>query len=283
MTETKATTPHFVVRNERFFDKPLGFVAALLAHAVLIFGLVTVFQWNTSSEIVYAELWAPEDASGKVASPVTEVTPQTEPETVKPTQADIEERVAREAQIRIEEEKKAKEREKAAEEKLKAEQAAAEARRIEEEKQKRIAEEKRRQEELRKAELARILGAATTDKATNRVGHTTGDMRVKTPNATGAKQARYIARVISLLRSQIIYQVPSGLKSGEHLAIYTVFLLPDGSQLKPPKLEQSSGLPAFDAAVESAIRRVNPFPAADPGQTLPKTIRITFDPVESSQ
>ena len=283
MPETKSTPPHFVVRNERFFDKPLGFIAALIAHAVLILGLITVFQWNTASEMVYAELWAPEDVSGKVTSPVTEVTPEPEPETVKPTQADIEERVAREAQIRLEEEKKAREREKAAEEKLKAEQAAAEARRLEAEKQKRLAEEKRRQEQLRQAELARILGVNSTDKATNRVGQTTGDMRVKTPNATGTRQTRYIARVVSLLRSQIIYQVPAGLKSGEHLAIYTVFLLPDGSQVKPPQLEQSSGLPAFDAAVESAIRRVDPFPAADPGQTLPKTIRITFDPVESSQ
>ena len=103
------------------------------------------------------------------------------------------------------------------------------------------------------------------------------------PNYSGNNQARYIAKVISLLRSQIIYQVPAGLKSGEHLAVYTVHLLPDGTQLKPPTLEKSSGLPAFDAAVESAIRRVNPFPPADAGTVLPKTIQITFDPVDNSR
>lgn len=284
MTEPEKKEMRLKPRNERLTDKPLGFIAALLAHAVLIFGLVTVFQWKTEAETFYAELWAPEDLSGtgSLTAPAA-LPPEPEPETVTPTKADLEARVNREAEIRLEEEKKSEALEKAAEEKMKEERAAEEARKAEEEKKRLEKAEKRRQDQLRKAELARILGTANTNKNAQRVGRTTGDMRVTKPNYSGNNQARYIAKVISLLRSQIIYQVPAGLKSGEHLAVYTVHLLPDGTQLKPPTLEKSSGLPAFDAAVESAIRRVNPFPPADAGTVLPKTIQITFDPVDNSR
>ena len=149
-------------------------------------------------------------------------------------------------------------------------------------KKKREEAEKRRQEELRKEELARIVGAAPVKDA-ERVGKTTGDMRVTTPHAGMSGQANYVAKVIAMLRPRIIFQVPPGLKSGERQAVYTVYLLPDGSQAKPPTLEKSSGLPAFDAAVESAIRWCNPFPPTEAGKALPRTIQITFDPVESSR
>ena len=34
-----------------------------VVHVLLFIGLFTVFQWQTQSETVYAELWAPEDIS----------------------------------------------------------------------------------------------------------------------------------------------------------------------------------------------------------------------------
>ena len=271
------------VKNERLTDKPIGFVAAVCAHAVLIFGLISVFQWNTEPETFYAELWAPEDASGltpEVKTPAPKV--QEEPDLSQAVAEQRQQRLEQEAQIRLEEEQKQKKLEQLAREKFEAEKRAEQQRRLAEQKRQRERAEKERQEALRKAELARILGAATSTSA-EQVGRTTGDMRTTTQSHTGTNQANYIAKVVAMLRSRIIYQVPQGLKSGERQAIYTVYLLPDGSQLKAPQLEQSSGLPAFDAAVESAIRRCNPFPPPDAGQTLPKTIRITFDPVDDGR
>ena len=51
--------------NQKPFDLPAGLVAAVGVHALLFVGLFTVFQWRTEPESFYAELWAPEDASGE--------------------------------------------------------------------------------------------------------------------------------------------------------------------------------------------------------------------------
>ena len=283
MADEKKTATPLKAENERITDKPLGFVAALAAHAVLIFGLVSVFLCFTEPVTFSAELWAPENASAEALTPKPreKVVPEETPIT-KPTPEEIQERIDREAQIRIAEEEKQKKLEELARKKLQEARRLEEQKRALEAKKKREEAEKRRQEELRKEELARILGAAPVKNA-ERVGKTTGDMRVTTPHAGMSGQANYVAKVIAMLRPRIIFQVPPGLKSGERQAGYTVYLLPDGSQAKPPTLEKSSGLPAFDAAVESAIRWCNPFPPAEAGKALPRTIQITFDPVESSR
>ena len=64
----------------------VSFVLALCVHTVLFVGLFVVFQWNReSSEVVYAELWAPSSAPQGTVAPVPEepkddVTPEPEPE-----------------------------------------------------------------------------------------------------------------------------------------------------------------------------------------------------------
>ena len=68
-------------KNSRFFDAPLGLIAAAAVHVALFFALFYVFQWNTDSETVYAELWAPEDASGRnVQGQSSETTDEMPPE-----------------------------------------------------------------------------------------------------------------------------------------------------------------------------------------------------------
>ena len=62
MTDIRRPTPP---GNKRPYDLPVGLVAAAAVHALLFVGLFTVFQWKTEPEEVYAELWAPEDASGE--------------------------------------------------------------------------------------------------------------------------------------------------------------------------------------------------------------------------
>ena len=63
--------------NQKPFDLPVGLMAALGVHALLFVGLFTVFQWRTEPESFYAELWAPEDASGESVAGKAPETPDT--------------------------------------------------------------------------------------------------------------------------------------------------------------------------------------------------------------
>ena len=165
MADEKKTVTPLKAKNERFTDKPLGFVAALAAHAVLIFGLITVFQWNTEPVTFTAELWAPESASTETVKPnVKENVVSEEPAVTKPTQEEIQERIDREAQIRLAEEEKQKKLEEMARKKLEQERKLQEQKRALEAKKRREEAERRRQEELRKEELPRSKTPNTSVK-----------------------------------------------------------------------------------------------------------------------
>lgn len=62
LTEEEAARERFR-REDRRDDLPAA-ALSVIVHGVLFVGLFTVFQWNTSPETVYAELWATEDVSG---------------------------------------------------------------------------------------------------------------------------------------------------------------------------------------------------------------------------
>ena len=356
-------------------------------HGALVAALFTAVQWQSSSETVYAELWAPEEISGGMdpngvaekrpadetpepppeAEEVKEEVPPPEPEP-KPEPAPAEEAKAEEARLaeeaarrqaaeeaqaaeqaaRAEEERLAQERaraeeirraeeeaiqaarerereeaerreaeriaqEKLAEERRQAEEArrAEEARKAAElERQKaeaariaaelkaqKEAEEKRRVEEARKKEAAAIRRriaqaarneelariAANVDPDAERSGRPSGDRRNYRRNLTGAARARYVARVAACVRQGLAFDVPASAKIGQFIAIYKVKLLPTGEQTGNPQQVQSSGLPAFDAAVERAIRSCNPFPKPDNGNPVPSDMQLKFDPVEEQQ
>ena len=69
------------------------------------------------------------------------------------------------------------------------------------------------------------------------------------------------------------------MKAGQYRAVYSVDLASDGVTPENIRMVRSSGLPAFDQAVERAIRACNPFPA-HPTNRPPKSIQLTFDPVD---
>ena len=119
-------------------------------HALLFVGLFSVFQWSTTSEIVYAELWAPEDVSaGQDAGGVAQKHPESSP----PAPEEAED--PREGQEKAEAlEREAQEKEALALKEAEAQRLKAEAERVEAEKKAqtaRLQEEARRQEEVRRA------------------------------------------------------------------------------------------------------------------------------------
>lgn len=182
--------------REHQADRRDMFPAALLSvavHGALFVGLFTAFQWNTSEEAVYAELWAPEEISGgndpsgvaeklpevkskdteeqqeeKAAAPEpnppAEPAPAAQPEPAQPTPEDIAREKAQEAERIAQERARAEEIERMRQEAIEAEQRrlAEEARREEEERiaQERLAEQAKRAEEERQAEEARRQEAA---------------------------------------------------------------------------------------------------------------------------
>ena len=185
--------------REHQADRRDMFPAALLSvavHGALFVGLFTAFQWNTSEEAVYAELWAPEEISGgndpsgvaeklpevkskdteeqqeqKAAAP--EPIPPAEPpptEPAQPTPEDIAREKAQEAQ-RIEEEQIARaaqeelearrqEAERIAQERARAEEIERMRQEAIEAEQRRLAEEARKAEEAKKAEEERRAAEA---------------------------------------------------------------------------------------------------------------------------
>ena len=180
--------------REHQADRRDMFPAALLSvavHGALFVGLFTAFQWNTSEEAVYAELWAPEEISGgndpsgvaeklpevkskdteeqqeeKAAAPEpnppAEPPPAAQPDPAQPTPEDIAREKAQEAQ-RLEEEQIARaaqeelearrqEAERIAQERARAEEIERMRQEAIEAEQRRLAEEARREEEERIAQ-----------------------------------------------------------------------------------------------------------------------------------
>lgn len=134
---------------------------------------------------------------------------------------------------------------------------------------------------MRRAELARITGAPQVQSG--QVGKTTGTPGTRVRNVTGTASAEYAASVIACIRPHIFYAVPPGIERGQHQAVYRVNLLPNGEQAGNPVQLKSSGLPAYDHAVETAIRRCKPFPRPkDQKATVPRSMQITFDPVDDN-
>ncbi len=184
---------------------------------------------------------------------------------------------------RLEEERRAEEARRAEEKRLEEERIAAEKqRKAEEARKKRIAQERARQakiaEEMRQAELARITGAKAIDSG--RVGSTKGDKHAVRQNLKGSLTAAYTARVIACIRPHIAFNVPSSAKRGRNVATFEVNLLPNG-EVSQSVMVKSSGWPAFDGAVERAIKRCNPFPRPTDGSPIPRRMQILFDPVDS--
>lgn len=287
----------------------LPFVLALFMHAILFIGLFFVFQWNTeSTDVVYAELWSPSQMANvtpvtppkevqKTEPPKEEQEPEPEPEPApppppakveKPVEQTPDENVIRqqeEEKKKLEEQKKLLEQRQLEEQKRLQE----EQRRLEEQKkleeEKRLAEEKKRQEEAqqrRREQARRLAQQMQREQLKELQASSQQNVAGVTVQAGGPQSALYSSRIIACIRPNIAFAVAPNMKAGQYKAVYEVHLLNDGRQAGAPRLLKASGLPAFDQAVERAIRACNPFPNHPTGNP-PRTIQLTFDPVDSKR
>ena len=100
----------------------------------------------------------------------------------------------------------------------------------------------------------------------------TGDAVKSTGN--NRVDAGYGGRIAAKIKSNMVYV---GADSGPDnpTVEFTVDLFPDGSLRGAPHKTHSSGVPAFDEAVERAISRSAPFPA-DKSGNVPSMIPLTY-------
>ena len=208
----------------------------------------------------------------------------------------VEEKKSLEAEKRrLDEERRAEEDAKRLEqEKLKREE---EARRLEEQKQlevQRRAEEERRleeeakrleQEKLKREEERRERAAAAErerqQQEAQRKQREADEAKRRAEAAARAAHQKliddYTARIQAKVKPRIV--VPQDLK-GHPEGVYEVTLLPGGDILEI-QLKRSSGVPAYDAAVERAINSSTPLPVPDDSDLFQQYFRkfnFTFKP-----
>lgn len=271
-------------------NTPAAFLLALAMHALLVAALWISVQWRTeTSGAVVVELWG----GGPPAEPVAVAPPPPPPAPVKaqpePERPD--------AEIAIKAEKKPPPKAEPPPDLKKIE---AEKRRAEAERQRQEADEKRREAEKKQAELERKKQAEAAAEAAERKRDDQRREAVRkaeearmlaqagpgtaggSPSATatgggGRGDPSYAELLSGIIKPRIVFSVPEGTSPNIY-ADFEVDLLPTG-EIHAVRLVKPSGLPGYDAAVERAIRRTDPFPRKADG-TVDRTVAIRFRPVE---
>lgn len=139
-------------------------------------------------------------------------------------------------------------------------------------------------EQLRREAEAKVVAEkrqqAAVERAMAAAGSTAGAPGGSPAAGPGGIARGYESQVVGCIRPYIAFSVPDGMRPGQYVAEFEVQLLPTGEQVGVPRPIRASGLPAYDAAVERAIRRCDPFPRPREG-AMPRSLRLTFDPVET--
>ncbi len=219
----------------------LAVMVHLLLFAVLVFG----FKWQaTEPVLMQAKIWqdipsAPQPAPAPMPQPKPAPEPVPKPEPIpQPRPEPVPKPVNPEIAI-----KKAKEEHKK-QEKIRQQM-------LEEQKrQDKLKEEKIRQEKLRKQKEIEKQKVARQTEEMNKL------LQQKAAAARAGIVDEYKARIHNKIKRHVV--VPPDI-NGNPEAVFDVVLLPDGEVLKAT-LVKSSGYPAYDSAVERAIRRASPLP-----------------------
>lgn len=115
--------------------------------------------------------------------------------------------------------------------------------------------------QLRAEEMARITGGAP---------HTASQS-----TGTSTDRAKYADRIRQYIRSRIVFPGAKDL-SGNPEVIFEIRQLPNGEIISVTR-KQSSGLEAWDSAIERAIQKSSPLPRADDG-SVSTVLVVSFRP-----
>src|SRR5215475_11563434 len=241
-------------------DDPGTLASATLSiteHALLLIVLFFGIRWKTKQpDPVMAELWTQlpvvEPPRVEPPKPPPVVEPKPEPKPEPPPEPKVEAKPPPKPDIALEDERKKQEELKAKEERERRERELAEKRRSEEETRKRMQDQ-----------LNRELASAAPK--TGPVAPTLGDPRAR---------SEWGDRIRAKIRSNIV--LPPDL-AGNPEAVFDVQLLPTGEVLTA-KLRKSSGVRAYDDAVERAILKSSPLPLPEKREVFEARLELRFRP-----
>ncbi|GMU71215.1 MAG: cell envelope integrity protein TolA [Burkholderiales bacterium] len=271
--------------------RTLALVLAILVHVAFVGVLIWSVRWQSRPpEPIVAELYAPPpkvrapDPEPKVEPPPPRTEPKVEPPPpppppkAEPDQAEIALKAKRE------EERRERERERLADEKRKAdEKRAAEEKRIADEKrkadEKRAAEARERQKRETDAMLAQAQKEATQRAEQDARARVEAEARAKAQaeaNARATAQADWIRRIQAKIRGNVT--LPPGMP-GNPEAVFRVIQLPTG-EILDVRLAKSSGVKAYDDAVNRAILKSSPLPRPDRQEMFQRELELKFRPLD---
>ena len=266
----------------------LALALAILVHVAFVGVLVWSIRWQSRPpEMVTAELYAPPVRAPR-PDPVTPLeTPKPQPRfeaKAEPLplpdrrEAEIalkakqeEEKRQRERVENEKREKKAAEERKAAEEKKAAEERkAAEAKKAAEKaaEEKKAAEAKERQDRQMQ-EMQQQAEREARERAVRARAKAEADAR-------SAAQADWIRRIQAKIRGNVI--VPPEMP-GNPEAVFEVVQLPTG-EIIDVQLRRSSGVRAYDEAVQRAILKSSPLPRPDRAEQFQRALTLRFRPLD---
>ncbi len=246
--------------------KWLAAILAITVHAVFVLVLIFSVNWqNSKPEPVTAELYVPPPEKIEPAKPPPEppkpepepkppVEPAKRPPAVLPPAPDI---ALKEKQERLKKEQVERERK----EKLEAEKREAERRAQQE---KRLADARERQ--AREAEA--LKAQAERERQTQQ--------KIAADAARAKADADYIRRIQAKVKGNVT--LPPDIP-GNPEAVFDIVQLPTG-EIIDVQLVKSSGVRAYDEAVQRAILKSSPLPRPDSADMFRRGITLKFRPLD---
>ena len=246
-------------------------VLAVLVHLLFIGVLIYSVNWKAHEPApVMADLWAslppvPQVKPVPQSKPVTQPKPVVKPEPVekpepplpKPDIALKQQEKKRHEQQQRDAERKQQAADKLAAQKLEKQQLQQQAVATKQAEQKKQDELKRQQEALRKLNDQQMHDAMNKELARESSQLSQAAQARQAAAGQSKMEAEYQDRIRAKIKSRL--RLPESM-TGNPKVIYLVSVLPSGEVVQPIKLLQSSGQPAYDAAVERAILQAVPLP-----------------------
>lgn len=281
-----------------------GFALAVLAHALLVAGLMHGLQWKRDAQdaAVEAELWSalpqqaaprevpppppppPEPVVKAPPEPVVKAPPQPDPQAQRDAQIalerekekrerelekrELEKRKLVEQRAKLEAQKKKQREEELAKKKLEQQKLVAEAKRKEEEKKR-----KQEEQEAREAKLRDQIRQDTIKRNLAMAGTGPPGSQGAAAQSSGPS-AGWAARVIGKVRPNIVF---TEAVTGNLEAVVEVRLAPDGT-IVGKRLKKASGNRNWDAAVLRALDKTEVLPRDPETGKVPGGADLVFRP-----
>ena len=305
---TLASTPDRPPATRRVRGKWPAFVLAVIVNLLFVGVLVFSVSWqNRKPEAVTAELYAPPQPVVPLPQPRAEPKPQPAPEPPKPAPkppepvaqkpdtraADIALKARQEAERRQQEQAERERRQREARQKELEEKRQAEAKReAEEKRQADLRERQARQVQAMRAQAEReaqmraqaereLSMRAQAERESRLRAQAEQETRARAEQAAaGAARSRAQLEWIDKIRSRIrgYINLPPDIP-GNPEAIFDVVQLPTG-EIIDVKLRKSSGVRAYDDAVQRAILKASPLPKPVPADLFQRNLELHFRPLD---